>query len=138
MLSLVYDEDSVYLINLTDENIDVSSLKFSQENPELPDDPRDFETVEWQQDGYRGPGSVYQLQPDSCFSIGVDVPSASAKPIDCVRLTQWQVRRDISQFWLQFEGGPDVFQIYQDDAIIATCFLDAFSCNFSLRPTEGE
>ncbi len=132
MLSLVYDEDSVYIINLTDENLDISSLRFVQENPAAPDDPRDFEAIEWQQDAYRGPGSVYQIQPDSCFSIGIDIPSASAKPVDCVRLTQWQARRDISQFWTKFEGGPDEFLVYQGETIIATCFLDAFSCDISL------
>lgn len=136
MLSLVYDEDSVYIVNLTDENLDISSLRFVQENPDIPDDPRDFEAIEWQQDTYKGPGSVYQIQPDSCFSIGIDVPSASAKPIDCVRLTQWQARRDISQFWTKFEGGPDEFLVYQGETIIATCFLGSFSCEFALLPAE--
>lgn len=136
MLSLVYDQDSVYLINLTDENLDVSELRFVQESPTTPDDPIDFITTEWQNDNYQGAGSVYQIQPDSCFQIGVDVGSASTKPVDCVRLTQWQARREISQFWLKFEGGPDEFEVYQGETLVATCPLEAFSCDFAI--TTGE
>ncbi len=136
MLSLVYDEDSVYIINLTDENLDISTLRFEQENPEDASDPIDFVAVEWQNDNYRGAGSVYQLQPESCFAIGKDVPSASAKPVDCIRLTQWQARREISWFWLPLNESVTEFKVYQGEEVIATCQIDAFSCDFALLPTN--
>lgn len=130
-LRLVYDAKTVYLINLLDIAQDISELRFTQ-TPE-PDEVVSFAAIEWQSDAYSGPGSVYALQPESCFQVGVDTLSASVQAGDCLRLNQWRPRGPESQFWILNNGNVPTFSVLQGEVEIAVCEINAGVCEFALR-----
>jgi hypothetical protein len=119
----------VYIINMTEENLDISELRFVQETA---DQTLEYAAIQWQQGGFTGPGSVYQLQPQSCFSVGISVGAASQRPVDCIRVNFWDVT-SVSTFWLPEDDSVTEFLVYQGDELIASCPFDQLSCPFALQ-----
>jgi hypothetical protein len=133
-LRFVYDARSIYLINISDADIDVSTLRFTQ-SPE-PDLEVVFEATEWASDSYRGQGSIYALQPQSCLRTGVDAGAASTQVRECLRLSQWQVADPEQQFWVLNNGNVRQFRVLQGDTEIVLCEIDAGSCEFALPAAQ--
>ena len=129
-LRLVFDDESIYLMNISGENIDVSTVRFIQ--TDLNDTEIAFEVLNWQQGPSTTVGSVYQLQPDSCFRLGVRQGLASSTPPDCIRLSQWRVAAAHNLFWVKRENGADTFAIRLEDQEIAECEIAVGICEFAL------
>jgi hypothetical protein len=131
---LVYDDETLYIINITEELQDISGLVFVQEITD--DDPQEFEALGWQQGSFRGEGSVYALQPDSCFQIGLNSGTAASTPDACVRLSSWQQANVVERFWLAHEDGPEFFLIMLNDEELIECEIAAGECEFELPESE--
>lgn len=134
MLALVYDEDSAYLLNTTENLLDVSTLRFVQGD-------RVFEVMEWQEPlgSSRTVGTVYQMQAGRCFQVGITSGAASQRPVDCLAISSWVPRPDpASHFWLPAEAGVESFEVYQGETLLTTCELNGAtsSCEFGLLPAE--
>jgi hypothetical protein len=131
---LVYNQNTVYIINITDELQDISGLVFLQERAD--DTTQNFEAIGWQQGSFRSEGSVYALQPDSCFQIGVAAGVAATPADECVRLNAWQQAGVLERFWLPVEDGPEVFLVMLNDEELVECEIDAGECEFELPEVE--
>lgn len=130
-LSMVYNEQVIYIQNVSAVNQDISELVFVQklENGE----EIRFETKDWYQGGGRNPGTIFAMQPNYCFQLGVDVRSGSAKPQECTVMLGWVNRASDQWFWLPADGGSQTFLILQGDEQIAECQIADPVCEFVLK-----
>jgi hypothetical protein len=132
-LRLVYNDKVAYIKNISEVNQDISQLRFVQE---LPDGKRvEFEAIEWQQGTFRGIGSPYAIQPESCFQVGVDAGPAATQASDCLRLHGWVTRNLQSQFWLINNGNVRSFVVLLGEQVIIECEIAAGKCEFALPET---
>jgi len=134
-LQLVFDEDSLFIINLTEEAQDISELRFVQQR----DDgfEVEFTTDDWQVGTYRGPGSIYALQPQACFTTGNNAGAASATPEDCFTVHSWVVAGATDQFWIAREDKSDTFMVLRGDEEVTECEISDGSCAFTPPPLES-
>ena len=138
VIQLVYDPTVIYLKNISEENQDISTLEFRQV---VDDSEFLFTTADWQRplgEGYRGVGSTYALQPDSCFQLGTDSVIASTRNRECVRLVSWLVSAIEGEFWVLNNGSVRTFFVYAGEEPIAECEIDAGLCEFGLPPVTEE
>jgi hypothetical protein len=128
---LVYTPEALYLKNLGETPLDISRLVFVQEaGGEL----FRFDAQEWQANfgDFRGPGSTYGLQAESCFQVGVDANAASIRARECLRLVAWKPRNLDGQFWVLNNAQVRQFEVFWGEEQVATCQVDLGVCEFGL------
>jgi hypothetical protein len=122
-LKLVYDDNRVYLINISTRPQNISRLRFEQEANGR---AVAFRANIWTET------SVAQLPPGGCYQLGVSAGAASTTPDECNSSFGWLQRNESNQFWRSLAGSGDTFTVFQDDQSIAECNLSAGECAFSL------
>lgn len=130
-LVLVYDDESLLLINNTGRTLDVSGWQFEQVRAD--DTQLLFEASTWGRYAARPPS---QMLPESCYQIIIATAPQETPDDDlCPRFLGWY-RATIPQryFWLDF-GEADTFTVYDGDGeTIATCALEAGRCTLPEPP----
>jgi serine/threonine protein kinase len=121
-LALIYDSQSVFLVNLSDENQDVSGLRFEQQ---VGSDTISFSASEWE-------GNLQALPPQGCYQLVANNSASSRQIPECRVRYGWVFRNAAYRFWLPVDGGSDTFTIYLGNEKIKGCEIEATECRFSL------
>lgn len=112
-LRLTYDENSLFVENLVEEEQDISDLRFIQtttEGAELL-----FEGSEW----ING-GRIQAVPKDGCYQVTVSQRFSNANPSYCNKIG-WVWRGFQSHFWVPSEVSANTFQVYLGEVFIANC-----------------
>lgn len=132
-LAIVYNEEYVLLLNISDANQDISNLRFVQEQA-----GRDiiFAATTWRETASVsvGRGSIFALPPGSCYQIYARQEEASSvAPAGCDVRYGWVWQNTFNQFWLMNEDDEDeFFTILDGELTITECQIDAGRCEFSI------
>jgi hypothetical protein len=114
-LTLLYDENTLTLVNRTGARLNASGLYFIQNTN------TDFHSRDW-----RGNQPLGELAPGECVQLWTMRVSNVAPPKNCERLYWRQVSRR-HNFW------NGVFSVLQNDVLIATCTPEDGVCRVPLQ-----
>ncbi len=129
-IALIYDADSLQLVNQAAYNIDVQPLVLRSTNPAT------GQVIEFNVADLRG-GLVppNALRPGYCYHIWrMDLSSDAAEvPYgpECTTRAGWRAVSPIRWFWISDQPGA-TFEVTLFDEVIATCSIAAGRCEFSL------
>lgn len=116
---LTYTEDSIALLNITSEPMDISELVFSGENGT-------FEAIRWRQVGAQ---ALNELLPGDCLQIWTtETRTIPEQPETCGFRQAWIAVGPTGHFWRDAES----FTVEKADQIIAQCEIAAGSCRFAI------
>ncbi len=120
-LRLVYNDQRVYIINISNQRQNINALRFVQGTT------ISFAASQWANTGF---GSPSLFSPGACFLL-VTTPSAAELPDECVINLGWVQGNFTDRFWI--ERNADTFQVRTTDALITECDIAAGQCSFSLE-----
>lgn len=130
-LLVLYDADSVLLVNQTDSIINISGLEFRQEDP-TSGAARFFRT----EDLVNGIETPDALRPRHCFQLlqmGITTP-ASDQPYDqtvCDTRVGWRLLSDARWFWIGAEPTA-TFDVRGFGRVLTECSVSARRCTVDL------
>ncbi len=131
---LLYTEDWLLIINMTDENINIRDLQFT-----LTTDIRTYRFDVAEQFGNVANARLLSnLAPRDCFQI-VTFPSAANEEIPnelCETVLNWVSPGAISIFWTSEDADAESFVVSLGRREVATCALDTPRCEFSLQRAD--
>ena len=127
---LIYDADSLLLINEAAYTIDVDPLVFQAQAPDT------GEVLDFALADLRGGATPTDaLTPDTCFHIwrmNLNVnPAAMPYESYCTTRGAWRAVSPPHWFWISAEPGA-TFDVLLFGQVIATCPIDAGRCEFSV------
>lgn len=117
-IRLVYDADSLALINEAGQELNISRL-------EMVDGSVAFATLEWNTDA--SSGAVWVFPAGDCFQLAVYGSSDPRKPAGCEVRHGWITVQPEQQFWLS-----GAFEVLYSGQVIAECQTDEGKCVFEL------
>jgi hypothetical protein len=131
-LALVYNDEAVYLLNISQTNQNISRLRFVQVS--ALGQRAEFMALEWGESGpLLGGDSLGGLRPGHCFQVATTIQAAQKRPSDCRQMNSWLYRGlQESHFWLPLEAASDSFRVFQEADEVASCPLSAGRCEFHL------
>lgn len=122
---LVYDRQTLVLLNQSDADIDIRGLTFTQTQA-------DGLTLSYLSDrwagGSRSPG---ELPPGDCFQIWTFDYQTLEKPDYCGTRHAWRRAADRRGFWLSDVPGA-IFKVQVGDILLAECSIRVGECVFDL------
>lgn len=122
---LRYDAQSLTLLNQSDQEQDVSGLKFVQIDG---DGQRlDFESARWS----GGSRPITNLPSGDCFQVMLDTIPRLDKSAYCGRRHAWSRTSFLHWFWLS-DNLEATFEVRRGDEVLATCAIAAGECSFDL------
>ena len=127
---LIYDADSLLLVNAAAYTIDVDPLVFQAQAPDT------GEVLDFALADLRGGATPTDaLTPDTCFHIwrmNLNVnPAAMPYESYCTTRGAWRAVSPPHWFWISAEPGA-TFDVLLFGQVIATCPIDAGRCEFSV------
>jgi hypothetical protein len=122
---LVYDEQTLALINRSDQPVDVSGLAFIGVGAD--GERLVFESDRWS-GGSQPPGA---LPPGDCFQVWTTglTNTTIARPSVCDTRHAWREIAPRREFWISDDPAA-TFEVRHDDDILATCAVGARACAF--------
>jgi tRNA A-37 threonylcarbamoyl transferase component Bud32 len=121
---LLYDGQSLTLINRSERFIDAGALLFVQTRADGA--PLTFRSEQWS----GGTRSIYMLPPGDCFQVWqLDLPELPV-PAGCMVRHAWRAVAFTRWFWI---GDPAAsFEVRRGDSVLAICRIGAGRCAFDL------
>ncbi len=125
-VSLVYDDDQLVLINVSNHQLNISTLVFVQHGKtELR-----FDTSLWRQ--FDVPITPDSLPPQFCFQIFRNDRRQPDLFKACTKRVTWYRAAEAKWFWFAQDVAAATFDVLAGERLIATCTISAGHCEFSL------
>ena len=118
-IRLVYDESSFTLINAATGYLDLLGLYFVSDTGEM-------DVERWDTQFLAQP--LFSMDPGGCVQAWRVGLSQLPKPPDCRSRKAWIPIGEPAWFWI----GTTSFEVYRNDALVATCLVGDGACEFSL------
>jgi serine/threonine protein kinase len=123
---LLYDEEQLNLINVSERGLNVGDLVFVQHGEQS---DRQFAAQLWARDAVFSP---YSLPSGYCFQIGrIDIGATEPFP-RCRRLSAYAIASSARWFWIAQDSSVATFDVVLDDRILATCNIGEKQCQFKV------
>ena len=132
VVALVYDDDTLILVNRSDINVDVSGLQFVQTTAS--GSQLSFRSDQWE----NGTRPVWSLTPGDCFQIWqLELPEQPV-PDFCGFRHAWRSVASPRWFWLSSDPSA-TFEVRRGTTVLATCPVNEGECEVDLTEptTEG-
>ncbi|MFN7210195.1 MAG: hypothetical protein ACK4P1_07355, partial [Aggregatilineales bacterium] len=123
---LVYDDDQLNLINLSNRTLNLIDLNFIQDGSE----PYLFSASEWMLSGAVRQPSAFP--PNWCLKVGRIERQVETRFKECRSLASFRYTAPTKQFWRFHSTEVTTFSVRLGSQEIATCPIAAGRCTFSL------
>ncbi|MCC7447520.1 MAG: serine/threonine protein kinase [Anaerolineae bacterium] len=125
-ISLVYDEDQLVLINVSNRQVNIANLVFVQRGKtELR-----FDTSLWRQfDVSITPDA---LPPQFCFQIFRNDRRQPDLLKACTKRVTWYRAAEAKWFWFAQDASVATFDVLSGDRLLTTCTISAGHCEFTV------
>ncbi len=123
---LVYDDDQLNLINLSNRTLNLIDLNFIQDGSE----PYLFSASEWMLSGAVRQPSAFP--PNWCLKVGRIERQVETRFKECRSLASFRYTAPTKQFWRFHSTEVSTFSVRLGSQEIATCPIAAGRCAFSL------
>lgn len=118
---LIYDNNSIVLLNQSDQAVDAGGLNFIQPAQNL-----SYDSVDWA----NGSEVIYSLPAGGCVQLWqLDLPEIPP-PENCASRYAWRAVSPMYWFWISPQANA-VFEVWRDDELLATCVISAGACSFT-------
>jgi hypothetical protein len=124
-VTLIYDGESLTLLNSSDDNVDVSALYFVQTTPS--GTQINFRSDQWE----NGSRPTWSLTPGDCFQVWqIGLPELPV-PDSCSFRHSWRAVAEQRWFWLS-DDEDATFEVRRGDTVLATCPVNEGECEVEL------
>ncbi len=118
---LVYDEQTLVLVNISDEEVDVNNLDFVQQTA-------DGRTLRFQSSRLAGGSrSPAELPPGDCFQLWTFDDGLVAQPDYCGVRHAWRQVGFTREFWIS-DLPEATFEVWRGEDVLAECRISAGEC----------
>jgi hypothetical protein len=128
-LRAFYDNDQLYLVNISGRSLDISRLVFEQDHA---DGLRAFTANQWNQ----GSVDVSSMVDLGCYQVVNQAAFQLRPPVgDCPVMLGWRRVNTVDQyFWIGPPSGEFTVRLANRSEPFATCRISAGLCEFALPP----